>query len=164
MDELNVGQKMNAIIANWLPDVVDDNIVVSPEDVCAEARENYWTFSVTSEEAESLTTNDIETFISTVVGARRDALQQRNVMRGTMTFYCWFDEMSSLLCFSIVSAKRDALPFGCDLVDALLPCIASVFLGSRFHDGIPWSEFRPVESLSDDPPKLIMPVWSVAIP
>jgi hypothetical protein len=155
---------MNTIIAAWLPDVVNDDVVVSPADVCSEARKNQWSFAVTSEEAEALTTNDIEAFISTVVVARCDALKQRDVLHGTMTFYCWYDEIASQLRFSIVSVKRDALPFDCDLVDTSLPSIASAFLGSRFHDGIPWVEFRPIKSLCVDREQEKLPVWSVSIP
>jgi hypothetical protein len=154
---------MNAKIAAWLSDVVGDDVVVAPADLCTEARKNQWSFSVTSEEATALSTSDIEAFVSAVVRARCDALLQHDVPRGTMTFYCWFDEMASQLRFSIVSAKRDALPFSCDLVHASLSSIASAFLGSRFHDGIPWSEFRPVEA-PVDPRQANLPVWSVSIP
>jgi hypothetical protein len=155
---------MNTKIVAWLPDVVADEVVVAPADVCTEAQKNQWGFSVTSEEATALSTSDIETFISAVVRARCDALLQRDVPRGTMTFYCWFDEMAAQLRFSIVSAKRDALPFGCDLVDASLPSIASAFLSSRYRDGIPWSELRPVEAPTVDLRQTNLPIWSGSIP
>lgn len=161
---VTVAETMNTKIAAWLPDVVGDDVVVDPENVCTEARKNQWSFSITSEEGTALSTSEIETFISTVVRARCDALLRRQVPRGTMTFYCWFDEMASQLRFSIVSAKRGALPFGCDLVDAPLLGIASAFLSSKFHDGIPWTEFRPVEAPNVEPRQAILPVWSVSIP
>lgn len=43
---VTVAETMNTKIAAWLPEVVGDDVVVDPEDVCTEARTNQWSFSI----------------------------------------------------------------------------------------------------------------------
>jgi len=155
---------MNALTSAWLHEVIGDHITITPNDINFEARENQWSFGVTPEDAAIMTIGDIEDFISAVVRARSDSLKIDGTPCGMMTFYCWFDEMASQLRFSIVSAKRDALPFACDPVDTSLPSIASAFLSSRFHDGIPWSDLHAVEAPTVNLGRAGVPVWSASIP
>ncbi len=155
---------MNAILAAWLPDVIGDVVTVAPHDVGVEARENQWSFSLTADEAAGMAVQDVEDFILAVVHARSASLLQNPLPRGGMTFYCWFDEMACQLRFSIVSAKRDGLPFACTLKESPLSQIVSDFLTSNYHNGIPWSEFSEEVPPGIESPPASLPVWSVAVP
>ena len=159
-----MGKTMNQTIAAWLPEVLTDRVTVAPDDLMSEARENQWSFSVTCDEASTISVGDIQDFISAVVQARKEALTNDGRPVGSMRFYCWFDAMACQLRFSIVSAKGDALPFGCAIVNAELPSIARAFLQAGHHDGIPWAEFSPGATGCTASPKPPLDVWSSPIP
>ena len=128
----------------WLPEVAADDIVIGGN----ESGENMWSFSLTPEQAAALVPEQVETFVRDVLAARSQKLAA--TARGPMLFYCWHDEMAAQLRFSLVSKGDGGLPFGCEVerVESLSE-IVRPFLSSRYHGGIPWSEFRDISDLSE---------------
>ncbi len=152
---------------SWLPDVVADEIVVAPENIGDEAQGNFWSFSLSSEQALAVTVADLEKFLKHVIEARRLALQLRGMKAGAMRFYCWHDDQAAQLRLSLVSTSHGRLPFGGKIVETdYLNEVLLSFLLSPYHDGVPMSELREVGSdeneLNEKP--ISLRVWSAEIP
>ena len=139
-------------------------MVVRPDDINAEAHGNMWSFSLTAEQAASVTTTDVVAFAAAVADARRAWLSANGF--GSLVLYWWHDSMAGQLRFSMVSAKHGQLPFRCEIFQtSSLEPIASDWLGSASLHGIPWNELResaPAEAAAE-PPHFVLPVWSVAL-
>jgi hypothetical protein len=131
-----------------LPEVMEDEIIISPDNINLECQANMWVFGLTGEDAAAITSADVETFLLEVVAARRR--QVATLAKGPMLFYCWHDELAAQLRFSMVMSCHGKLPFGgppervADLGEIIRP-----FLKSKFHDGIPWSALTDTTGLSD---------------
>ncbi len=154
-----------------LSEVANDPIVIdsSKAGLSVEAYGNCWSFSVSQEQARSLTTGQIIEFLSAVQQARQRQVLMRFGNTHPMRFYCWHDEQASQLCFSLVSASHNCLPFGCVVKEVReLSVVVNEFLGSLYHDGIPMEEFVPLESTDlpeiDEPNRFVLNVWSKSLP
>ncbi|MBC7819184.1 MAG: hypothetical protein IAG10_20020 [Planctomycetaceae bacterium] len=149
----------------WLAEVSADELAIRPDDINAEAHENLWSFSLSSEQAAAVSVADVETFAKGVADARRVWLSAREV--DPMVLYWWHDELAGQLRFSLVSASHGRLPFRCPVVSArTFREIASEWLGSQHLHGIPLAELAPlvpVESVPE-PVQLALPVWTVRVP
>ena len=131
----------------WLAEAAGDSLLVDETEggFRREAHDNCWSFSITPEQAQGLTQADVTAFIDAVVEARRRQLM-RMPSGHFMTFYCWHDEQASQLRFSLVSASHGGLPFGAHLEECReLGLIVGLFLVAPHHNGIPLSEFGPLQ-------------------
>ena len=150
---------------DWVQEVADDELVICPDDVVAEARGNRWLFSLSRAQAARLSPADVAEFAAGVVEGRRAQL-----VRGghpPMTMYWWHDEQAGQLRFSMMSAVHKDLPFGCIVVPAAtLEDVAQAWLSSS--QGLtPWGELEPVspdDPFDTEPPPYVLPVWSIQLP
>ncbi len=131
----------------WLEEVANDPVTIntSDEGLLSECRENLWTFSLSQNEAEATSADDAVTFLASIMQFRERQIKARPGPITPMIFYCWFDEQASQLRFSLVSASHKQLPF----------------LSSRYHNGIPLSEFITQEeadkrNLPEPPPHVLL--------
>lgn len=151
-------------LLEWLPEVAADRVVVRPGDIDAEAQGNLWSFSLTGDQAAALAPSDVTRFAMQVIDSRRLQL-----VRGgypPMRIYWWHDEQAAQLRFSLVSATRQSLPFGCEVLPASsLDTIARAWLNPT-QQTVSWEELEPVpfsESTHDELP-YVLPVWAAQIP
>ncbi len=132
----------------WLEEVANDPLTVdaSEKGLLPECQENFWTFSISQSQTEVTTVEDVLDFLSDVMQARERQVYARSGPINPMVFYCWFDEQASQLRFSLVSASHDRLPFGAIVEETDdFAQVVELFLGSRYHNGIPVEEFIVVE-------------------
>ena len=155
----------------WLLEVANDPIVTdaSKAGLSIEAHSNCWSFSINKEQAQSLTAGQVIEFLSAVQQARHQQILGRYGSTHPMLFYCWHDEQASQLCFSLVSASHDCLPFGCIVKEVSeLSIVVNEFLENLYHDGIPLEEFVPLEAINipeiDEPNRFVLNVWSKKLP
>ncbi|HWD39877.1 MAG TPA: hypothetical protein VG944_13600 [Fimbriimonas sp.] len=155
----------------YLPEVVADPITVDEAGtgLVDEPRSNLWTFGISNETVATVSEEDILRFVHSVEDARERQIVERFGTRHSMVFYCWFDEQSSYLCFSMISASNGRLPFGApvQVVEDLRQIVQS-FLEDPYHDGIPMSEFKVItqEDLDNrvEPPPHVVRVWTSVLP
>ncbi len=148
---------------DWLPEVADDEVLIAPDDIVAEARGNQWSFAVTSQQAAALGTAQVASFVHAVAAARGRWLAVRNAV--PMLFYCWHDELAAQLRFSLVSTRHGRLPFGCEVEQAAsLDSVVSSFLGSPYHDGIRLIEASESDPASEGEADRPLPVWVARLP
>src|ERR1700722_4768606 len=100
----------------WLDEVASEPLVVNTDCIEAEAHRNMWSFSLSREQAASVSIADVEEFARGVIEARRASLSATG-MRPMVMYWC-HDAMAGHLCFSLVSASHGILPFGCELEPA----------------------------------------------
>ena len=97
---------MSADLASLVLSYVDEPLVLTPEDVNAEARDNMMTFGFVPTD---LNSGSVERALL-AVGQR---LGERFAdVSGPVTFYAWYDEQAGQLRCSLASVSPDALPFG----------------------------------------------------
>jgi len=155
----------------WLEEVANDPLIVdqSGNDLSYEPHGNCWTFSVSQRQAEVTTVEDVLNFLSGIMQARERQIEARPGAVNPMVFYCWFDEQASHLCFSLVSASHNCLPFGA-IVDEIddFSRIAEQFLNSYYHNGIPLEEFMTQEEFDKlgrpEPPPYVLLVATKTLP
>ncbi len=155
---------------DYLGDVVAARIYIgaSEADLEEEIRRNMCGISLTGQQAEALSEEDLLTFISEVITHWRRQVERADAGHG-MVFYLWFDEMACRLCFNLISDYHERLPFGCrvETIRTPVPIVRS-FLASGHHDGIPGSELievAPGEGIPDaDPAQFVLPAYVEMIP
>ena len=148
----------------WLEEVANDPLTVeiSQEGLLSECRKNLLTFSISQSQSKITTVEDVLNFLSGIMQARERQIKARPGPISPMVFYCWFDEQASQLRFSLVSASHKQLPFWAIVKETDdFAEIANRFLNSRYHDGIPLSEFMTQEeaekrSLLEPPPYVLL--------
>lgn len=152
---------------DWLDETCSDEPIVNPTDINVECQANRWSFSLSHEQLSTVTHEDVETFICSVVSARSLQLQHRGYQSKSLLFYCWHDKMAGQLQFSLVSVSHGSLPFGCP-VETIhdLRIIITLWLTSPYNQGIPWCELQVAESpnLLDKNDNAILQVWIMPIP
>lgn len=149
----------------WLASMADEDVVVRPDDIEAEAVGNLRSLALTREQAAAVSPSGVETFARGVGDARRAWLASRRT--APMVLYWWHDEQAGHLRFSLVSESHGRLPFGCEIAPAsTLAEIATSWLSSTSLFGIPWNEFKPVarDEVPPEPPTLVLPVWTCHLP
>jgi hypothetical protein len=149
----------------WLAEVAADVIVVKPDDINAEARSNFWSFSLSPEQVGCVSPNDVEEFATGVAIGRRAWLVDR--ASAPMVLYWWHDKQAGQLRFSLVSASHGRLPFGCQISPAAsFHEIAASWLKSPHLHGIMWGELRALgpDEPPVDPSPTVLPVWSLLLP
>jgi len=159
-----------ASFEDWLPEVAADRILVdtSGAGLSGEANANCWSFSVTPEQASSLSPTTVVEFLLAVRSARSDQLLSRFGNEHAMTMYCWADGQVASINLSLVSASHGCIPFGApvELVDDLLE-IVDALLNNPYHDGIPLDEFKIVGKEAPEeeakPPRPVR-VWITSLP
>ncbi len=159
------------LLDEWLEDVTGDNLLIdeSESGLEHEARNNLWSFSISSDQAQTLTKGDIKAFLDAVVEARRQQIMRMPDGRHSMTFYCWYDEQAIQLRFSLVSTSHGRLPFHTDIeVCKDLDYVAARFLTSPNHDGLPMSKFKPQPTAGNQEVEATAPaslqVWTKRLP
>ncbi|WP_400190588.1 hypothetical protein [Hymenobacter sp. B81] len=121
-------------------------------DLNKEAVSNQHSIAFTTQQAQQLTIQDLRQMILGIVAAKHEQLRTQSGLVYPMQFYCWHDKQAAQLRFSIVSAAAAALPFRCQVrLTPDLDDILSSFLGSGYHDGIPWNELLTGPSTGDEP-------------
>ena len=131
---------------DWLAEVVSDMLVTddSVGGLEREAMGNLWAFSISQDQSRAVTGADVLVFLSAVGQARDRQIRERFGAARTMVFYCWFEEQSSQLRLSLVSARHNRLPFGAQSeVTDDLGRVVRQFLRSPYHEGLPLEEFVP---------------------
>lgn len=158
------------LFERWLPEVASDTIFVDESDtgLIAEARGNLWGFSLTKEEAISISEEDVIAFLYNVQDARQHQILERFGTAHPMTFYCWSDELAGEIQFSLVSASHGRTGFSGKTEDVPDPGdIVRKFLGNPHLTGIPLDEFKSmtreeIES-HEEPPTVVPKVWSTTL-
>ncbi len=97
---------MNPLLAKWLEDVMNDELIISIENPEVEF-ENTWSFTIPTNEG--VTTDSLLSFIENIINCRS---KQASIQ---MTIYFWCDEMSGQLKFSLTSLPKEKLPFKCEI-------------------------------------------------
>lgn len=111
-----------------------------------ESDTHMWALSLPIDSPTILTFKDLHEFLTMLV--HNCKLQIPHGIT-PIIFYLWFDEQVGHLCFNIIDADKNALPFGCDviLVDTA-DDIFETFLNSKVREGmIPFDE---IELLDND--------------
>jgi hypothetical protein len=131
-------------LLEWLQDAVCEPIVMG-NDKLVEARGNLRRFSLSREQTDNLTPDDLCNFLDHLIESRRQVLAGR-ANSNSMLMYIWFDEMAGTLCSSLISSTEiSGLPFSCPVETTIgLADIATRFLRSRYLEGIPYTELKPV--------------------
>jgi hypothetical protein len=152
-------------MATWLAEVTNDAVVICRDDINTEANSNLWSFSLTLQEASSLSVTDVVEFSQKVVASRREWLTARRAP--SMVMYWWHDEQAGQLRFSLVSTTHGRLPFQANIaVVAEFEEIAKAWLSSPYLDGIPWTDLQevvPEEVETEQLPPTIA-VWTAVVP
>jgi hypothetical protein len=131
-----------AFFAN-LQDVITDDLYrgSSAQDLQDEIRHNMSLISASQEDALRLTIEDFTEFFGEVIQNRIDQL--RKFHNQGMIFYLWFDRQACQLRFCLISNVHASLPFGNPISLVERPeTIFEQFLGSPYHDGIPFTELQ----------------------
>ena len=139
-------------------------IVIDP-DGGTEPNGNLCTISLTRAQADNLVPDDIIRFVHRAA----DSFDAKRFAMGPehrMVFYCWVDEWTGQLQFSVVSSQQP-LPFRGDIrVVRDLTIVAHQLLACPNLDGIPWSEFEPADdsSMDDEPSPYTLDVFVLDLP
>ena len=160
-----------SIFGDWFKEVSSDILVIDETEsgLEIEARNNLWSFSISSDQIQGLTKFDVTVFLEDVIESRRQQIIQQFSGQHSMIFYCWHDEQAGQLRFSLVSVSHGCLPFHAHVeVRDKLEYIAERFLLSPYHEGLPIDEFKPqVEESSQGIgtrlPKTLQ-VWTKRLP
>ena len=142
------------------------------DNINMEANANLHTFSLSPDEAQRVTVEQVFDFVRMVVDAYEKQITKLYGSTHPMVFYCWFDEQASQFRFSMVSKFYGKLPFSSPLNHVKdLSLILEKWLNSEYHSGIPFEEFKelPLEPTNShvyeqDQVKLSLDVWSVELP
>lgn len=131
-----------SVFDEWLPDVTVDPIVTN-DDVNVEARQNMWSFSLTSDQLGAVTTDDVVQFINSIVTSRLEQIRRRHLP--PMVLYFWHDQMANQLRVSMVSARTGvSLPFNCSVNSFVsIADIASRYLALADSNHILWEGLLP---------------------
>jgi hypothetical protein len=124
-------------------EIITDKIFIGTDtnDLQEEIRQNTWWISLSQQQVEQLTPDDLREFINRIIDNRRQQVLTAQTDHG-MYFYLWFDEMACQLRFSLISDVHEKLPFGCNVNQIATPDgIIGAFLSSPYHRGIPVTEF-----------------------
>ena len=149
-------------LRRWYAEIISQEVVVSPNDIGAEASGNLRALSLTPQEAASLAAQDVNSTVNVAIAALAEQLAARDT--GPMLFYCWHDDQAAQLCFSLVSAAHHCLPFRCEVNRvADVETIVAAFLASHYHGGIPWAELSETGPMEVDTPRTALPVWVVPV-
>jgi hypothetical protein len=152
--------------ANWLPDVIADEVTIRTDAINDEALQNMWSFTLNQQQAARIAPTDIKDFLMAVISSRRNQLTERHAAAGQMRFYCWFDEQARQLRLSLVSACHRRPPFACQTVEAVdIDQIVRQFLdsvaeGTLLHDELRDAPVADGECLEEAP----LRVWSTLLP
>ena len=141
---------MSDVLREWLEEITGDEITIC-DDPQVEARDNQWTFSISSEQVLEVAIEDFTRFINDVLHVKRLEVERRQLP--SLIFYSWFDQISGRLCFSFTSRTDPAkLDFKCIVNHrAKLSNVLEQFLTSKHLDGIPLEEFTeesPIPSIA----------------
>ncbi|MCB2379519.1 hypothetical protein LGH70_18120 [Hymenobacter sp. BT635] len=128
-------------------------------DLHQEAQHNQHSLSLTANQAQQLTIEDLRQLILRIVAAKREQLRTQRGNGYPMQFYCWHDELAAQLRFSLVAAQA-ALPFGCKvrLVPDLSTILAS-FLSAHHPEEIAWDGLPAV----DEEAAYCLDVWQTQL-
>jgi hypothetical protein len=142
---------MNPKLPKYLIDIIDcdDSDFFLTEDVNKldlEIYNNCVYVSLDSKERESISSIDLEKFISKVKDDRRKKLINSN-LEVDLIYYVWFDEMAGQLRFNFINSNHTKLPFGAKLivVDSEKEIIAE-YLNAEIID---ISQFEGVSEIID---------------
>ena len=152
---------------DWLAEVENDPVVVETTEtgLDAEASGNLWTFSLSPQQAQEVKQEEVLHFLKAVLLAREHQVLERLGHQHPMVFYCWFDEQTAQLCFSLVSALHNRLPFGSKVnIVADLSSVVKQFLSSSYHGGVPIEEFVEEDGVEDAVGHRGVSVWTKRIP
>jgi len=137
---------------DWLAEVEADPVVVetTQADLDAEASGNLWTFSLSPQQAQEVKQEEVLHFLKAVLLAREHQVTERFGNQHPMVFYCWLDEQTAQLRFSLVSALHNCLSLGSKVnIVADLSSIVKQLLSSPYHGGVPIEEFVEEDGIQD---------------
>ncbi len=150
---------MNPLLAEWLGDVLDDEIIVSTENPVKEY-DNTWAFTVPTDKG--ITITDMTNFIEQIINHKQAQTSAQ------MTLYSWFDEMSGQFKFSLSSLPKEKLPFKCKLShvasvkEILALCLATTKPGIVPSDELEEISIEEVFQ-SEEESSYVLQVWSTVI-
>lgn len=146
-------------------------LLAAQEPVCIsasvreEAQGNLFSLCLPTSELAQLTAGDLETWLRSVVTAKRTQLLQGLGFEYPMCFYCWVDAQAGQLRFSLVAAGHAAnLPFGCALRFVALAIVTQEYIDLLYSH---LSASEESESQDDAPfseAPFVLNIWVTHIP
>ncbi|MBP6869429.1 hypothetical protein KBC04_00885 [Candidatus Babeliales bacterium] len=96
--------------------IINDNIYLSGSSLGfkEEIYNNFWQISFDEGLIQKINLKNLNNFLDTLLTKRSEQIGEIS-STSVATFYLWFDEQSSQLCFNLLSGKNIELPFGCTL-------------------------------------------------
>ena len=134
-----------------------------------EARDNLHRFSLTFEQMEKLTAEDLCQFVESYISIKKEQLID-SYAGHDMVIYVWFDEPAGTLCVGLISkGPSQSLPFSCQIdFHASLVTVIEAFMGSPYVEGIPNAELTLMTTADEDVPPAkstdALPVFVLPIP
>jgi len=110
---------MSSIVVSKLHDfqfIINDDIYLSgsSDGIDEEIYNNFWQISFNEKMILRISVKDLNNFLSALLKKRLEQIAKMSNI-SVATFYLWFDEQSSQLCFNILSGQDIELPFGCTI-------------------------------------------------
>lgn len=128
---------MHSLLLDWLPDVLNDEVISEHNNVNFEARSNMWCFSIPNDEG--ITALDIKSFLNQIIDQRSKQITL------PMTFYVWIDEQAGQLRFSLTSQPKNNLPFGSTLIYSdNLDNFIEQFISMQLTGSIAFQDLKPI--------------------
>ena len=156
---------------DWFEEVASASLTIdhSKKGLSHEAHENWWAFSISQHQANTIVAGDIVKFLSGVAQAREQQIRAHSGAVNPVVFYCWCDEQDSQLCFSLVSVSHNRIPFGAIVKETDdFAQVVKQFLSNQYHDGIPMEEFIMQEEYDEldrpEPPPYVVLVATKILP
>lgn len=161
---------MSSILVSELNDlqfIINDDIYLSgsSDGINEEIYNNFWQISFNEKFISKISVIELNNFLSQLLKKRLEQITEISNI-SVATFYLWFDEQSSQLCFNLLSGQDIELPFGCticivDSADIILDqCVKSAQYPAIKIDQIKFLEPGDV-GLNDDEnhKKYVLNVW-----
>lgn len=151
--------------------IINDDIYLSGshDGINEETYNNCWQISFTEEFILKISVRKLSNFLSQLLKKRLEQITKISSISAA-TFYLWFDEQSSQLCFNLLSGENIKLPFECtiyivDSADIILDqCVNKVQYPAIKFDQIKFIEQDDIDWNNDDNhEKYVLDVWVITL-
>ena len=147
--------------------IINDGIYLSGSSygVKEEVYNNFWQISFDEQFFSELSLKNFNNFLSILLKKRSEQIAEMSGV-SVATFYLWFDEQSSQLCFNLLSGENIELPFGCTVkIVNSADIIFNKCINEFQSPAIKWDQIEFIKA--DDPrwnddgdsKKFILDVW-----
>lgn len=146
--------------------IINDHIYLSgsPDGINEEIYNNFWQISFNAKFISKISVMQLNNFLSQLLKKRLEQITEISNI-SVATFYLWFDEQSSQLCFNLLSGENIELPFGSriyivDSADIILDqCVNKVQYPAMKFDQIKFIEPGDIDWNNDNHEKYVLDVW-----